>query len=228
MVVLRGSLDLYRAKGEISLILAEVDVTALLGRLAAQRAAAAAAARGRGPAAAQRRAAAAGGPAARRARGQPGTRRAAATSSASSRARGSRFRVSHVPVRVQGPAAPAVHRPGADGAQPQRLRRHRRRARRGSAGRPGRLRARGGGPGRRRRRPSRSSPASGTPGDETVADIVAARVCITPTECGQQIVAATRLVVGRPRGRTGRAVGPPGPDLPRRRPGSATPRPVAA
>ncbi len=38
VVVLRGSLDLYRAKGEISLILAEVDVTALLGRLAAQRA----------------------------------------------------------------------------------------------------------------------------------------------------------------------------------------------
>src|ERR1700684_3180412 len=38
VVVLRGSLDLYRAKGEISLVLAEVDVTALLGRLAAQRA----------------------------------------------------------------------------------------------------------------------------------------------------------------------------------------------
>ncbi len=38
VVVLRGALDLYRAKGEISLILAEVDVTALLGRLAAQRA----------------------------------------------------------------------------------------------------------------------------------------------------------------------------------------------
>ena len=31
-------IDLYRAKGEISLILAEVDVTAFLGRLAAQRA----------------------------------------------------------------------------------------------------------------------------------------------------------------------------------------------
>ncbi len=31
----------------------------------------------------------------------------------------------------------------------------------------------------------------GHTGDETVADIVAARVCITPTECGQQIVAAT-------------------------------------
>ena len=37
VVVLRGSLDLYRAKGELSLILADIDVTALLGRLAAQR-----------------------------------------------------------------------------------------------------------------------------------------------------------------------------------------------
>ncbi len=32
----------------------------------------------------------------------------------------------------------------------------------------------------------------GHTGDETVADIVAARACITPTECGQQIVVATR------------------------------------
>jgi exodeoxyribonuclease VII large subunit len=33
----------------------------------------------------------------------------------------------------------------------------------------------------------------GHTGDETVADIVASRVCITPTECGQQIVRDTRL-----------------------------------
>jgi exodeoxyribonuclease VII large subunit len=32
----------------------------------------------------------------------------------------------------------------------------------------------------------------GHTGDETVADILAARACITPTECGQQIVAAAR------------------------------------
>ena len=38
VVVLRGTLDVYRAKGEISFVLAEVDVTALLGRMAAQRA----------------------------------------------------------------------------------------------------------------------------------------------------------------------------------------------
>ena len=37
VVVLRGSLDLYRARGELSLTLADIDVTALLGRLAAQR-----------------------------------------------------------------------------------------------------------------------------------------------------------------------------------------------
>ena len=53
VVVLRGSLDLYRAKGEISLILAEVDVTALLGQLAATTGAAAPDARRRGAAAAQ-------------------------------------------------------------------------------------------------------------------------------------------------------------------------------
>jgi len=39
VVVLRGSINLYRPKGEIDFILSELDVTALLGRLAAQRAA---------------------------------------------------------------------------------------------------------------------------------------------------------------------------------------------
>ncbi len=38
MVVLRGAIDLYRPKGEIGFILSELDVTALLGRLAAERA----------------------------------------------------------------------------------------------------------------------------------------------------------------------------------------------
>ncbi len=38
VVVLRGAIDLYRPKGEIGFILSELDVTALLGRLAAQRA----------------------------------------------------------------------------------------------------------------------------------------------------------------------------------------------
>jgi exodeoxyribonuclease VII large subunit len=39
VVVLRGALDFYRPRAEIGFILAELDITALLGRLAAQRAA---------------------------------------------------------------------------------------------------------------------------------------------------------------------------------------------
>ena len=39
VVVLRGTLDFYRPKAEIGFVLSELDVTALLGRLAAQRAA---------------------------------------------------------------------------------------------------------------------------------------------------------------------------------------------
>ncbi len=39
VVVLRGTLDFYRRKAEIGFILSELDVTALLGRLAAKRAA---------------------------------------------------------------------------------------------------------------------------------------------------------------------------------------------
>ena len=39
VVVVRGTIDLYPPKGQINFILSEIDVTALLGRLAAQRAA---------------------------------------------------------------------------------------------------------------------------------------------------------------------------------------------
>lgn len=39
VVVLRGTLDFYRPKAEIGFVLSEIDVTALLGRLAAKRAA---------------------------------------------------------------------------------------------------------------------------------------------------------------------------------------------
>jgi exodeoxyribonuclease VII large subunit len=39
VVILRGSINVYRPKGEIGFILAELDVTALLGRMAARRAA---------------------------------------------------------------------------------------------------------------------------------------------------------------------------------------------
>jgi exodeoxyribonuclease VII large subunit len=39
VVVLRGEIDFYPARAEVNFVLAEIDVTALLGRLAAQRAA---------------------------------------------------------------------------------------------------------------------------------------------------------------------------------------------
>ncbi|HVC14713.1 MAG TPA: exodeoxyribonuclease VII large subunit [Acidimicrobiales bacterium] len=39
VVILRGTLDFYRPKAEIGFVLSEIDVTALLGRLAAKRAA---------------------------------------------------------------------------------------------------------------------------------------------------------------------------------------------
>ena len=77
-------------------------------------------------------------------------------------------------------------------------------------------------PGPWRARPNRSSPGIGHSGDETVADIVAARVCITPTECGQQIVAGGPALVGGARGRAGRAPGPPRPGLPAPTPKPAT------
>ena len=73
VVVAPRHLDVYRPKGEIGFVLSELDVTALLGRLAAQRAALLAQTRGRGAAAAQRRAGCARGTAAGWAGGQPGT-----------------------------------------------------------------------------------------------------------------------------------------------------------
>ena len=48
----------------------------------------------------------------------------------------------------------------------------------------------------------------GHTGDETVADVVAARVCITPTECGQHLVLAARRWWSDPRRRAGRAAWP--------------------
>ena len=107
VVVLRGSLDLYRAKGEISLILAEVDVTALLGRWRRRRAPAAAArSRPRDCCGATPRLTAARRPAARRPGGQPGTE-GCSDFLGQLTGSGFGFRVSHVPVTVQGAGAPA-------------------------------------------------------------------------------------------------------------------------
>ena len=190
IVVLRGSLDLYRAKGELSLVLAEIDVTAILGRMAAQRAALLRKLEGEGLLARQRRAGRARRHHAHRTRRQPRDRRLQ--------------RLPRPPARI-GFRLPGLLRP-------------RLRARDARAGvHPRALRflsrsdcdvialVRGGG--------SRADLAAfeteivaravatatkpvftgiGHTGDETVADVVAARACITPTECGHTIAVSTR------------------------------------
>jgi exodeoxyribonuclease VII large subunit len=190
VVVLRGSLDLYRAKGELSLILTDIDVTALLGRIAAQRTKLLRTLE---------------------AEGQLGRNATLPTPElplhvglvASPDTEGLRdflgqltdsgfaFRISHVPVRVQGNAAPstiaracrALSRSDCDvialvrggGARADLAAFETELVARAVAG--------------------SAKPVwtgIGHTGDQTVADIVAARSCITPTECGQAIVARTR------------------------------------
>jgi exodeoxyribonuclease VII large subunit len=191
VVVLRGSLDLYRAKGELSLILAEVDVTALLGQLAAKRAQLLQTLDGEGLLQRNARLALPEVPLHVGLVASPGTE-GCQDFLGQLRGSGFGFRVSHVRVTVQGPGAPssiaravtALSRSDCDVIAV----------------------VRGGG--------ARADLAAfeneavvraiatatkpvftgiGHTGDETLADIVAARACITPTECGQQIVEATRL-----------------------------------
>ncbi len=191
VVVLRGSLDLYRAKGEISLVLAEVDVTALLGQLAAKRAQLLQTLDAEGL---LRRNASLPLPAVPLHVGlvaSPGTE-GCQDFLGQLTGSGFGFHVSHVRVTVQGPGAAssiaravtALCRSDCDVIAV----------------------VRGGG--------ARADLAAfeneavvraiatatkpvftgiGHTGDETLADIVAARACITPTECGQQIVRDTRL-----------------------------------
>jgi exodeoxyribonuclease VII large subunit len=189
VVVLRGSLDLYRAKGEISLILVEVDVTALLGRLAAQRSLLLRTLESEGL---LRRNAALPVPEVPLHVGLVASRDTEGCNDFLGQLTGSGFgfRISHVPVSVQGPAAPAsiaraltaLSRSDCDvialvrggGARADLAAFEHEAVARAVA--------------------VASKPVFtgiGHTGDETVADIVAARACITPTECGQQIVAAT-------------------------------------
>jgi exodeoxyribonuclease VII large subunit len=190
VVVLRGTLDLYRAKGEISLILVEVDVTALLGRMAAQRAQLLAALEAEGllranaslpvpePALHVGLVASPGTEGCRDFLGQ-------LTGS------GLGFVVSHVKVPVQGAGAAAsiaralamLSRSECDVIAVVR----------GGGARAdlaafetevvARAVARSAKP---------VFTGIGHSGDETVADVVAAQPCITPTECGQHLVAAAR------------------------------------
>ena len=191
VVVLRGSLDLYRAKGEISLILAEVDVTALLGRLAAQRAQLLATLESEGL---LRRNAGVPLPEVPLHVGlvaSPGTE-GCRDFLGQLTGSGFGFRISHVPVTVQGSGAAssiaravtalsrsdcdviAVVRGGGARADLAAFENEAVVRAIASAAKP-------------------VFTGIGHTGDESLADIVAARACITPTECGQQIVESTRL-----------------------------------
>jgi exodeoxyribonuclease VII large subunit len=186
VVELRGTFDVYRAKGEISLILAEVDVTALLGRMAAQRARLLRTLEAEGL---LRRNAVLAVPdlplhvGLIASPGTEGYRDFLGRLTAS----GFAFRISVVKVRVQGADAPAsvaralrmLGRSGCDIIAMVR-----------GGGARGDLAAFD------TELVARGVTGAGTPvwtgightGDETVADVVANRVCITPTECGQAIV----------------------------------------
>jgi exodeoxyribonuclease VII large subunit len=190
VVVLRGSLDLYRAKGELSFILADIDVTALLGRLAAQRTALLRALETEGL---LRRNAGVALPDVVLHVGLVASPETEGCRDFLGQLTGSGFgfRVSHVKVPVQGPAAPAsiaraVAMLGRSGCDVVAL-------------------VRGGG-GRGDLAAFESEVVAravagcgvqvwtgiGHTGDQSVADVVAARAFITPTECGQAIVVLTR------------------------------------
>ena len=194
VVVLRGTLDLYRPKGEIGFILAELDVTALLGRLAAQRAQLLQQARGRGTAAAQRRAARARGAAARRPGGQPGDRGLSRLPRAADRL-GLRLPVQVVPVTGAGRRRPGAVARAVTALVPDRLRS---RSSWCAAAEPKADLAAFESEVVARAIAHATKPVwtgIGHTGDESVADIVANRACITPTECGQQIVVRVGAVV---------------------------------
>ena len=216
VVVLRGSLDLYRAKGEISLVLAEVDVTALLGRLAAQRAQLLQHARRRRAAPTQRGAAPAGGPAPRRPGRQPGYRGLPGLPRA---AHGFGVRVPCLPRAGHraGPRCAVLHRPGASPRSAGATATSSPWCAAGERGRtwpPSRTKRSSV---RSRPRPSRSSRASGTPGTRRWRTSLRRAACITPTECGQQIVRDTRLWWAAHVAEPAASAGPPRPDVPRRR-----------
>jgi exodeoxyribonuclease VII large subunit len=191
VVVLRGALDLYRAKGEISLVLAEVDVTALLGQLAAKRAQLLQTLDAEGLLRRNARLPLPDVPLHVGLVASPGTE-GCSDFLGQLTGSGFGFRVSHVRVTVQGAGAPssiaravrALSRSDCDviavvrggGARADMAAFENEAVVRAIA--------------------TASKPVFtgiGHTGDETLADIVAARACITPTECGQQIVEGTRL-----------------------------------
>ncbi len=190
VVVLRGNLGVYAANGVINFILTDVDVTALLGRLAAQRAQLLRTLEAEGLLRANASLPVPEVPLRVGLVASPQTEGCEdflgqLTSS------GFAFRVSRVAVRVQGAHAPAaiaravsmLSRSDCDvivivrggGARADLAAFDTELVARAVAG--------------------ATKPVLtgiGHTGDETVADILAARACITPTECGHQIVVATR------------------------------------
>lgn len=195
VVVLRGSLELYRARGELSFILADIDVTALMGRLAAQRTKLLATLETEGL---LRRNAAAGLPAVIVHVGLVASPDTEGCRDFLGQLTGSGFgfRISHVKVPVQGPGAPAsiaraVTMLGRSDCDVIAV-------------------VRGGG-GRADLAAFESEVVAravaacpvqvwtgiGHTGDQAVADMVSARACITPTECGQAIVTRTVQWWGR-------------------------------
>jgi exodeoxyribonuclease VII large subunit len=186
VVELRGRLDVYRAKGELSLILAEVDVTALLGHLAAQRARLLRTLESEGLLRRNGSLAVPELPLRVGLVASPGTE-GYHDFLGQLEGSGFAFETSVVKVRVQGPDAPAgvaralrmLSRSGCDVIALVR-----------GGGARGDLAAFDS------ELVARAVAGSDVPvwtgightGDETVADVVANRVCITPTECGQALV----------------------------------------
>ncbi len=193
VVVLRGTLDFYRPKAEIGFILSEIDVTALLGRLAATRAALLRTLAEEGLLTRNRALAVPAVPLRIGLVASPGTEGyrdflGQLTGS------GLAFDVRVVPATVQGVDAPA-----SVSAALRRL----------SALGPSAIDllviVRGGGSKADLAafdtepvaRAVATSPVPvwsgiGHTGDESVADIVANRSCITPTECGREVVQRVR------------------------------------
>ncbi|HVX23586.1 MAG TPA: exodeoxyribonuclease VII large subunit [Acidimicrobiales bacterium] len=190
VVVLRGTLDFYRPRAEIGFILAELDVTALLGRLAAQRAALIRALAAEGLLERNRALPVPAVPLRVGLVASPGTEgfRDFVGQLAAS---GFAFSVAVVPATVQGPEAPRsmaralafLGRRGPDAHDLVVMVR--------GGGSKGDLAAFDAEPVARAVAtcPLPVWTGIGHTGDESVADIVAGRSFVTPTECGRELVA---------------------------------------
>ena len=187
VVVLRGSIDVWRVKGEVSLVLVEIDVTALLGRLAADRTRLLRTLEAEGLLTRNASLAVPAVPVRVGLVASPGTE-GCRDFLGQLLGSGFGFQVSHVKVPVQGPGAPAsiaraltmLGRSDCDviavvrggGAKADLAAFETEAVARAVA-----------------TCPKPVFTGIGHSGDETVADVVAGHVHITPTACGQHIVA---------------------------------------